>query len=352
MKTQNSLFVFLILIVAISSCREDNLKTVKIGNQIWMKKNLNISFYQNGDTIPQAKSSVEWRKLNKQKIGAWCYYKWNPEYGEKFGKLYNWYAVNDPRGLAPEGFHIPNNNDWQSLINYLGGKSTAGGMLKDTLYYWEYPNEGATNESSFSALPAGYCKPNGKFIYLGMITYFWSKDENTDKTAHSYYVIYNRAEARNYHAFKSKGFSVRCIKNLNINSSEQNNVYLPVKAFCKKYNESILNKDLMSWVRSSLRLQKHFKEDPEEVRDDFKKTFVNYQNYKITPINVKRGNYNFTYKNINTEAVDILIEITATRNSKQLHAKDTMTMLQINKRIKEKFPWIISEVNDWVVTDW
>ncbi len=133
--------------------------TVRIGTQIWTAMNLNVSKYRNGDDIPQFCGSQDcdpwhpssscWGNLT---TGAWCY-----QYTESmntYGKLYNWYTVNDPRGIAPEGYHVPSKEEWQTLRNYLGGIFEAGGKMKTTTY-WSSPNTGATNASGFSAMPGG-----------------------------------------------------------------------------------------------------------------------------------------------------------------------------------------------------
>jgi uncharacterized protein (TIGR02145 family) len=100
------------------------IKEVKIGDQIWMTENLNVDHYRNGDPIPEVKDPVEWAKL---KTGAWCYYDNEPENGKKYGKLYNWYAVNDPRGLEPEGWHVPTNTEFDKLREVVNGN---GNVLK------------------------------------------------------------------------------------------------------------------------------------------------------------------------------------------------------------------------------
>jgi uncharacterized protein (TIGR02145 family) len=94
--------------------------TVQIGNQIWMSENLNVSTFRNGDVIPEVKSKDEWELKGFNKQPAWCYYNNDPANGLKYGKLYNWYAVSDPRGLAPDGYHIPSDEEWTVLTNFLG----------------------------------------------------------------------------------------------------------------------------------------------------------------------------------------------------------------------------------------
>lgn len=93
------------------------MQTVTIGNQVWMTKNLNVDKFRNGDPIPEAKTDEEWIKAGENKQPAWCYYENDPANGEKYGKVFNWYAVNDPRGLAPEGWHDPTEEELQDLFN-------------------------------------------------------------------------------------------------------------------------------------------------------------------------------------------------------------------------------------------
>ena len=105
-------------------------KSVTIGTQVWMKENLNVSTFRNGDPIPEAKTAEEWKAAGAAKQPAWCYYDNDPKNGAKYGKLYNWYAVNDPRGLAPVGWHVPTKEELSDLINYLGGEYVAGRKMK------------------------------------------------------------------------------------------------------------------------------------------------------------------------------------------------------------------------------
>lgn len=165
--------------------KTNDLKTVKIGNQVWMAENLNVDLFRNGDPISEVKSNEEWERARKRGKPAWCYYNNNPKSGKKYGKLYNWYAVSDLRGLAPEGWHIPNREEWVSLFDYLGGKEVAGGKLKEAgTTNWHSPNKGATNESGFSALPGGYrLGDNGIFGLIGDSSQFWSATEYSINTA-------------------------------------------------------------------------------------------------------------------------------------------------------------------------
>jgi uncharacterized protein (TIGR02145 family) len=150
------------------------LPTVVIGTQQWMEKNLDVMTYRNGDVIPQVTDATEWAGLT---TGAWCYYNNDPLNGAIYGKLYNWYAVNDPRGLAPQGWHIPTYNEWTTLSTLLGGDAAAGGKMKTTgTTIWTTPNTSATNESGFAGLPGGF-RYNATFYYGGDNGYWWSATE-------------------------------------------------------------------------------------------------------------------------------------------------------------------------------
>jgi uncharacterized protein (TIGR02145 family) len=178
-------------------------KTVKIGKQTWMAENLNVDHYRNGDPIPVVQDQEKWKNL---KTGAWCYYNNDPNNGKKYGKLYNWYAVNDPRGLAPKDWHIPTLEEFKTLkvaVNNNGNALKALGQGS---------GKGAgTNTSGFSALLAGYRDINGNFTNLGYYTNFWSSTESNTYDAY-YLSLYNDGSyIYLYYYGKADGFSVRCV---------------------------------------------------------------------------------------------------------------------------------------------
>lgn len=183
---------------------------VIIGTQTWTGCNLNVDKYANGDTIPQVTDPTEWENLT---TGAWCYYQNNTANGPIYGKLYNWYAVNDPRGLAPIGYHIPSNAEWTTLIDYLGGQSVAGGKLKEIGFcHWQSPNTGADDNSGFTGLPGGFRYYYGTFFNLGYLGYWWSSSEANLTTAWSYVVYHYTADIGTSNVYKTFGFSVRLVK--------------------------------------------------------------------------------------------------------------------------------------------
>lgn len=195
-------------------------QTVTICNQTWTKSNLNVSKYRNGDLIPQVTDNIQWNNLT---TGAWCYYNNDPSNGDTYGKLYNWYAVNDPRGLAPQGWHIPTSDEYFNLAYYcLGGIPIAGGKMKSpgTIQsgtgLWESPNSGATNETGFTGLPGGFRDgdfyPN-TFTRIGKNACFWTSSGNGTLQAYSWALNWQSTDGFLVSgALKDTGYSVRCIK--------------------------------------------------------------------------------------------------------------------------------------------
>ena len=216
-------------------------KSVKIGSQTWMTENLNVSTFRNGDPIPEVKTQEEWERAGENKQPAWCYYNNDPANGAKYGKLYNWYAVNDPRGLAPFGWHVPNDAEWMELISLYGGIHEAGIHLKSTTNWISYgcqrcyrSNEdfkricqscGGTgfsntesfsgngnNSSGFNGLPGGQIRSYG-FDVLGQKGFWWSVSENEKYGACPFSIEYHNKTAMLLGGCgKGKGSSVRCIK--------------------------------------------------------------------------------------------------------------------------------------------
>jgi uncharacterized protein (TIGR02145 family) len=179
-------------------------------NQEWSKENLDVDHYRNGDKIPEVKDSIQWERI---KTGAWCYYKNNPANGKIYGKLYNWFAVNDKRGLAPEGWHIPKDSEWQLFIDYLGGSSSAISKLKDSgKKYWDSGYGGGTNESGFGCLPGGARTENGRFGGIGVICLYWTSTSNEVDAAKARLISHNENGVINDNGYKNNGSSVRCIK--------------------------------------------------------------------------------------------------------------------------------------------
>jgi uncharacterized protein (TIGR02145 family) len=190
--------------------KSKDVGTVRIGTQTWAAANLNVSTFRNGDSIPEAKTNKEWVAAGESGKPAWCYYNNDPANGKKYGKLYNWYAVNDPRGLAPAGWTLPGDADWANLAYYLGGPDVAGHKMKSTSG-WSGGFIG-TNEAGFTGLPGGYRVENGIFLNLGSIGTWWSLTESKLSTAFDYYLIQSESLGRSSSP-KQRGESVRCLRN-------------------------------------------------------------------------------------------------------------------------------------------
>jgi len=185
-------------------------QSIKIGTQQWMSKNLEVYFYRNGDTIPMVTDGTAWAALT---TGAWCYYNNNAFEGIiKYGILYNWYAINDPRGLAPQGWHIPTDAEWTTLETTLGGSRVAGGKMKEAELYWHSPNTGATNNSGFTGLPGGHRSSDGAFYGVGNYGSWWSATESNTSTAWNRTLFYSDSLFYRNPNNKRFGFSVRCLR--------------------------------------------------------------------------------------------------------------------------------------------
>lgn len=203
---------------------------ITIGTQVWSKTNLNVARYRNGDIIPEVKDRSQWANLT---TGAWCWYNNDSATNAaNYGRLYNWYAVNDSRGLCPAGWHVPSDSEWTTLTTYLGGNYVAGGKmkLKGSVFFsgsrdlarWNNPNAGANNLSDFSGLPGGARNANGAFGFndvlasatIGNSGYWWSSTaDNVTNYVWCRRLIYISDEVfRDRFINKAYGYSVRCVK--------------------------------------------------------------------------------------------------------------------------------------------
>ena len=190
--------------------------TVIIGKQTWCIENLKVTRYGKGDSIPDVPDASAWSLLTK---GARSSYDKNPDHVATYGYLYNWYVLGDSLGICPEGYHAATESDWQTLFDFLGGLSVAGGKLKSTgtleagTGLWRDPNTGATNESGFFALPGGFRTGDGQFQLLSTYAYFWSstEDPDADGWGNTLNNKYGNAERAGFS--KRSGMSVRCVKN-------------------------------------------------------------------------------------------------------------------------------------------
>jgi uncharacterized protein (TIGR02145 family) len=182
-------------------------RTVKIGTQVWMVENLRVSRFRNGDSIPNLIDNKDWAYNTTE---AYCNYKNNNDNADIYGLLYNWYAVNDSRKIAPVGWHVPSDAEWQTLIEHLGGSSKAGGDLKNT-DGWLHSGNGS-NSSEFSALPGGFRASNGLYYGIGYGASFWSSTGIGSDGAWGRWLSYVGSGIGRDDANKMDGFSVRCVK--------------------------------------------------------------------------------------------------------------------------------------------
>jgi uncharacterized protein (TIGR02145 family) len=182
-------------------------QTVSIGTQCWMKENLKVSKYRNGDPIPTNLDNTSWQSTTS---GAYAIYNNDAANNTTYGKLYNWYAVADSRNLCPTGWHVPTDAEWTTLENYLGGRPVAGGKLKSTSNLWATPNTGATNESGFSGLPGGGRDLNGTYDNIGNFGFWWSS--TGIGTSWFRVLSYNLGGSDGWGEYEWVGFSVRCLR--------------------------------------------------------------------------------------------------------------------------------------------
>jgi uncharacterized protein (TIGR02145 family) len=211
----------------------DDIETVLIGNQEWTTKNLNVSKYRNGDIIPEVKDPKKWANL---KTGAWCYYNNEPKNGAIYGKLYNWHAINDPRGLAPEGYHVPSENEWEELRSFLNigykGKNGATADLagiklsvnteppqwfisihEKVNYLTSFDLYHMKNTSKFDSLFAGYRNQDGwSFSGIGEIVNYWSQEVSSFCILISGACAINKANDDYIETKKKYGHSIRLLK--------------------------------------------------------------------------------------------------------------------------------------------
>ena len=214
------------------------INTVSIGGQVWMQENLDVSRYRNGETIRYAATTQDWLDAAASGEGAWSYYKNDAANNGKYGRLYNWYAVHDPRGLAPKGWHIPNTLEFKKLSKALGGVYVAGGKMKSTALWLSpnftadnsgqptvcvpdgnvissvcRPNFSADNSSKFSGMPGGMRGTGGSFLFMGENAYFWSSSESTRTISFCSVLSFNHPVVVQGTEHNGDGMSVRCIRN-------------------------------------------------------------------------------------------------------------------------------------------
>jgi len=221
--TEKEKYVYPILSIDSLTVKSIEFDKVIIGNQVWMKRNLDVTHYRNGDAIPEVIDPEKWEPLRE---GAWCYYDNDPENGKIYGKLYNWFAVNDERGLAPEGWRVASDKDWKSLELELGmtqheadswsdrGSPVAAKLAGD-FDLWsdgELRNHLEFSSSGFSALPGGWREYHGSFRYINRYVYWWTSRGMSVTSSVNRYQSNSSTKVYRYHFNKGYGFSVRCVR--------------------------------------------------------------------------------------------------------------------------------------------
>ena len=179
--------------------------TVQIGDQCWFAENLRTTTYLNGEAIPQNLSDGDWSSTTS---GAMAFYQNDLTSQVAYGGLYNWYAVDDARGLCPSGWHVPTDGEWTVMTDLLGGESVAGGQMKAT-YGWGGGGNG-TNSSGFSGLPGGVRFNSGYFFDAGFSGYWWSSSPNGSNAW--FRVLYYDESVDRFSSSQRYGFSVRCVR--------------------------------------------------------------------------------------------------------------------------------------------
>lgn len=190
-------------------------KTVVVGEQTWMAENLKTTRYATGDTIPNVVNKEQWLNLTD---GAWSYYKNEEKFNDVYGKLYNWHNVVDDRNVCPNGWHVPSDEEWKILADFIinnGHEGKEGIALKSIQGWNNYDglSGNGTDDFGFGALPGGNRNINGNFSHLGKNGYWWSTSEHANPVnAWSRYLYSNNSNIMNYEDFKNYGFSIRCLQ--------------------------------------------------------------------------------------------------------------------------------------------
>ncbi len=187
-----------------------------ICGRTWTTRNLDVATYRNGDPIPQVTDPGAWVKLT---TGAWCWYNNDSATYHRYGRLYNWYAVNDPRGLAPQGWHVLTDMDWEAMETCLGEDSVGYRMRAAGAGQWPGPTNAIDNSSGFSGLPNGKRSEGGAFSHAGSAAVYWTAVEGSVSEAWCGRLIHDE-NLRDLPAMitgvgytnKADGYAVRCVK--------------------------------------------------------------------------------------------------------------------------------------------
>lgn len=208
---ENFLLITLTLISITVHSQTVETKTLKMCNQVWMVTNLNVSHFLNGDSIRESKSEMDWKQAQVNKEPAWCFYNFSSE-NSKYGKLYNWYAVHDKRGLAPRGWHIPGANEWSELITCLDKLERKEGKEVNKS---DKPFHGSLFKE-FVSFPSGYYQEGfTSFSGLGTQSYWWTSEPEVSAVIFYFSetpesgMLFGDAQST-----EANGNYVRCVKDL------------------------------------------------------------------------------------------------------------------------------------------
>ena len=190
----------------------NNYRTLVISNKVWMAENLNVSHYRNGDAIPEARTAAEWDRYCENKTGCWCYYDFSAANGRKYGKLYNWFAVNDPRNLAPKGWHIPRDVEWLVFTNIPKEGDRPGRGMKSTSGWGTGKLDcSGTNDTGFDGLPGG-SREVDSFSGIRVIGHWWCSTESEVNFARIRSLACTSDDLWLQTCLKQCGNSVRCVQ--------------------------------------------------------------------------------------------------------------------------------------------
>lgn len=222
MKGSSTQLLFTLLLVVVClfvACDSDNTmrdvegnvyKTVRIGNQVWMAENLRVSHFKNGDLIKNVQANSAW---NQSDSAAYCTYSNSNTYDKIYGKLYNWHCINDERGLAPKGWHIPSETEIVELIEFLASDTSAASLMKEAgTSHWLTYAEDSSKDIGFNALPAGYRMDDGSFHTLKSNAYFWTETASYEMFHWSSRLYRGFADVKREPYYMKYGLAIRCIK--------------------------------------------------------------------------------------------------------------------------------------------
>jgi uncharacterized protein (TIGR02145 family) len=201
---------------ALTDVEGNTYQTVRIGDQVWMAENLKTITYNDGAPIPcPGPDNTVWQNNTD---GAYSWHNNDISNKDTYGALYSWQAVMNSSGLCPTDWHVPTDEEWQTLVDYLGGDDLAGGPMKSTFTEpephpcWNTPNDGATNSSGFSGLPGGLRRSNGSFREISLYGAWWAATDGDEDDAWHRSIFFMDTVVYHFIYGKGSGMSIRCVK--------------------------------------------------------------------------------------------------------------------------------------------